>query len=80
MLPFSGFQHGFRSARSTADLLIVVSDAIARALTGLGLLELWHFIYPRLLTEFRILGFFTNLSLMQFQAIYLAIRLALSGS
>ena len=36
-------------------------------LTGLGLLELWHLIYSRLLTEFGILVFFTNLSLMEFQ-------------
>ena len=28
---FSDFQHGFRSSRSTADLLTVVSDTIARA-------------------------------------------------
>ena len=28
---FSDFQHGFRSTRSTADLLTVVSDRIARA-------------------------------------------------
>ena len=32
-------------------------------LTNLGLLELWHLIYPRLLTGFDILVFFTNLSL-----------------
>ena len=31
-------------------------------LAGLGLLELWHLIYPRLLTEFGMLVFFTNLS------------------
>ena len=37
-------------------------------LTGLGLLELWHLIYPRLLTEFGMLVFFTNLSLMEFQS------------
>ena len=37
---FCDFQYGFRSSRSTADLLTVVSDRIARALTGLGLLEL----------------------------------------
>ena len=30
---FSDFQYGFRSSRSTADLLTVVSDRIARALT-----------------------------------------------
>ena len=29
--PFSDFQYGFRSSRSTADLLTVVSDRIARA-------------------------------------------------
>ena len=32
-------------------------------LTGLGLLELWHLIYPRLLTALGMLVFFTNLSL-----------------
>ena len=44
-------------------------------LTGLGLLKLWHLIYPRLLTGFGMLVFFTNLSLMEFQAIYLALVL-----
>ena len=34
------FQYGFRSSQSTADLLTVVSDRIARFLTGLGLLGL----------------------------------------
>ena len=33
---FSDFQYGFRSARSTADLLIVVSDRIARAFNRSG--------------------------------------------
>ena len=38
---FSDFQYGFRSSRSTAYLLTVVSDIIDnRFLTGLGLLEL----------------------------------------
>ena len=32
---FSDFQYGFRSSGSTADLLTVVSNRIARALTGL---------------------------------------------
>ena len=31
MWSFSDFQHGFRSSRSTAELLTVVSDRIARA-------------------------------------------------
>ena len=33
---FSGFQYGFRSSRSTADLLTVVSDRIARAFNRSG--------------------------------------------
>ena len=33
---FSNFQHGFRSSRSTADLLAVVSDRIARAFNRSG--------------------------------------------
>ena len=44
-------------------------------LTGLELLELWHLIYPRLLTGFGMLVFFTNLSLMEFQVRYLALFL-----
>ena len=47
-------------------------------LTGLGLLELWHLIYPRLLTGFGMLVFFTNLSLMEFQGRYSALLLLFS--
>ena len=47
-------------------------------LTGLGLLELWHLIYPRLLTGFGMLVFFTNLSLMEFQVRYLPLLLLFS--
>ena len=47
-------------------------------LTGLGLLELWHLIYPRLLTGFGMLVFFTNLSLIEFQVRYLALFLLFS--
>ena len=36
---FSDFQYGFRPSRSTADLLTVVSDRIARAFNSSGLLE-----------------------------------------
>ena len=42
-------------------------------LTSLGLLELWHLIYPRILTGFGMLVFFTNLSLTEFQVRYLAL-------
>ena len=46
---------------------------LARLLTGLGPLEpeLWVLIYPRLLTGFDMLVFFTNLNLMEFQVRYL---------
>ena len=47
-------------------------------LTGLGLLELWHVIYPRLLTGFGMLVYSTNLSLMEFQVRYLALFLLFS--
>ena len=75
---FSDFQYGFRSSRSTADPLTVVSDRIAGLLTGLGLLELWHLIYPRLLAGFGMLVFFTNLSLMEFQVKYSVLSLLFS--
>ena len=60
-------QYGFRSSQSTADLL-----------TGLGLLELWHLIYPRLLTGFGMLVCFTNLSLMESHVRYLSLFLLFS--
>ena len=47
-------------------------------LTGLALLKLKHLIYPRLLTGFGMLVFFTNLSLMEFQVRYLALFLLFS--
>ena len=50
-------------------------------LTGLGLLELYHFIYPRLLAGFGMFGmlvFFTNLSLTQFQGRYFVLLLLFS--
>ena len=36
MWPFSDFHYGFRSSGSTADLLTVVSDRIARAFNRSG--------------------------------------------
>ena len=62
------------------QIFSVVSDRIARAFdrAGIGLLELWHLIYPRLLTRFGMLIFFTNLSLMEFQVRYLALFLFFS--
>ena len=39
---FSDFQYGFRSSRSTADLLTVVSDRIARAFNRSGGTWAWY--------------------------------------
>ena len=47
-------------------------------LTGLGLLELWHLIYLRLLTGFDLLVYFTNLRVGEFQVRYLALFLLFS--
>ena len=47
-------------------------------LTGLGLLELSHLIYPRLLTGFGMLVFFTNVSLTELQVRYLTLFLLFS--
>ena len=47
-------------------------------LTGLGLLDLLHLIYPKLLIGFGMLVFFTNVSFMEFQVRYLAVFLLFS--
>ena len=47
-------------------------------LTVLGLVKLWHLIYPRPLTGFGKLVFFSNVSLMEFQVRYLALFLIFS--
>ena len=76
---FSDLQYGFRSSQSTTDLLTVVSDRITRAFNKSGATQaLWHFIYPRLLTWFGMLVFFTNLSLMEFQVRYFTLFLLFS--
>ena len=59
---FSDFQYGCRSSPSTADLLTVYLMELLGLLTGLGLPELWHLIYARLLTGFGIPVFCTNVS------------------
>ena len=47
-------------------------------LTGLGLLELQHLIYSRLLTGFGMLVFFTSLNVVEFQVRYQALFLPFS--
>ena len=66
---FCDFQYSFRSSQSTADLLTVVSDRIARSGATLALV----FDISRLLRGFGMLIFFANLSLMEFQVRYLAL-------
>ena len=75
---FSDYQNGFRFSQSTADLLTVVSDRIASTFNRSGLLELWHLIYPRLLTGFGMVVYFTNIGLGKFQVRYLALFLLFS--
>ena len=58
------FQYNFRLYWSTTDLVYLIE--LLEFLIDLGLVKLQHLIYPRLLTEFGMLAFFTNLSLMEF--------------
>ena len=62
---FSDFYYGFGSSRSTANLLTVVSDRIARNVSRSGATRAVA-LEIRLLTEFDMLVFFTNLSLFEF--------------
>ena len=74
---FSGFQYGFRSSQSTVNLLTVVSDRIARAFNRSG--ATWAVaLHISKASEFSMLVFFTNLSLMEFQVRYLALFLLFS--
>ena len=80
---FLDFQYGFSSSRSSAELLTVICDRIARAFNRSGAtravaLDICYMLDIRLLTEFGMLVFFTNLSLMEFQVTYLALFLLLS--
>ena len=62
-----GLFSDFSMVLGLLDQLTVVSDRIARAFNRLGLLALWHLIYPKLLTGCGMLVFFTDLILMEFQ-------------
>ena len=74
---FSNFPYVFRSSRSTADLLRVVSNRIARAFMSRASRAVALDI-SRLLTEFGMLVLFTNLSVMEFLVKYLALLLLFS--
>ena len=64
---------GLRNQLQIFSLLYLIE--LLCILTGLGLLELWHLRYPRLLTGFILLVYFTNVSLMEFQVRYFALLL-----
>ena len=74
----SDFQYDFKSSRSTADLLTVLSDRITRAFNRSGATGTVFLVYLRLSTGFGLLAFLTNLSLMEFQVGYLTLFLLVS--
>ena len=65
-------QYGYRTCRSFAHFLTVVSDRLLGLLIGLGLLELHRFVF-KLSSGPGMLVFFINSILMEFQAGYLAL-------
>ena len=67
---FSDFQYDFRSSRSTADLLTVVSDRIARAFNRSGATRSVALDISLPKAGFGMVVFLTNLSLMEFQVRY----------
>ena len=69
---FSDFQYGFRSSRSTADLLTVVSDRIARAFNRSGATRAVALDISKVFDRVRHAGLLHNLSLMEFQVRYSA--------
>ena len=69
---FSDFQYGFRSSRSTADLLTFVSDRIVRAFNKSGATRA---VALDISKAFSLDISFTNLSLMEFQVRYSALFL-----
>ena len=75
---FSDFQYRFRSCRSTADLLAVVSDRIARAFNWSGATRAVALDIAKAFDRVCMLVFFTNLSLMEFQVRYSALFLLFS--
>ena len=75
---FSDFQYGFRSSRSTADLLTVVSDRIARAFNRSGAIRAVALDISKAFDRVWHAALFTNVSLMEFQVRYLALFLLFS--
>ena len=72
---FSDFQYDFSSSRSTADLLTVVSNRIARTFNRSGATRAVVLDRSK---AFGMLVYFSNLRLMEFQVKYLALFLLFS--
>ena len=76
---FSDFQYGFRSSRSTADLLTVVSDRIARAFNRSGATRAVALGISKAFDRVWHAGLLHKLkSLIEYQVRYLALFLLLS--
>ena len=73
---FSDFQYGFRSSRSTADLLTVVSDRIARAFNRSGATQAVALDISKAFDRVWHAGLLHKL--MEFQVRYLALFLLFS--
>ena len=75
---FSNFQYGFRSSRSTADLLTVVSDRIARAFNRSGATRAVALDTSKAFDKVWYVGLLHNLSLMEFHVKNLTLFLLFS--
>ena len=75
---FSDFQNGFRSSRSTADLLTVVSDRIVRTFNRSGATRAMALDISKVYAGFDMVVYFTNSGLGEFQVRYLALFLLFS--
>ena len=74
----SDFQYGFRSSQLNSDLLAVVSDRIVWNFNRSGAAPDLALDNPRLSRDIRMLVFFRNLGLMEYQIRYLALFLLFS--
>ena len=68
---FSGFEYGFKSSRSTEDLLTVLSHRIARTFNSSRATRAE--LYVKLLRRFRMMVSYIGLRPMGFQVGYLAL-------
>ena len=75
---FPDFQTGFRSSRSTGDLLTVVSERIAGAFNRYRATQAILLDLSENFDRVCMLVFFTNVSLMEFELIYFALLLLFS--